>query len=48
VSKYQVVVKEVTSVIWRDVHKAAEELTGWFLHYDVRSTPWVQSEFRSS
>jgi hypothetical protein len=28
VSKYKVVVKEVTSVVWRDVHAAAEELTG--------------------
>ncbi|HXW08309.1 MAG TPA: hypothetical protein VD833_23965 [Vicinamibacterales bacterium] len=25
--EYKVVAKEVTSVVWRDVHKAAQELT---------------------
>jgi hypothetical protein len=25
-SQYKVIAKEVTSVVWRDVHKAAEEL----------------------
>jgi len=25
--EYKVIAKEVTSVIWRDVHKAAQELT---------------------
>ena len=27
-SEYKVVVREVTSVIWRDVEKAAKEMTG--------------------
>jgi hypothetical protein len=27
-SEYKVIVKEVTSVVWRDVLKAAEELAG--------------------
>jgi hypothetical protein len=26
-SEYKVIAKEVTSVVWRDVHKAAQELT---------------------
>lgn len=26
-SEYKVIAKEITSVVWRDVHKAAEELT---------------------
>lgn len=26
-SEYKVVAREVTSVVWRDVHKAAQELT---------------------
>jgi len=27
-SEYKVITKEVTSVVWRDLHKAAQELTG--------------------
>ena len=26
-SEYKVIAREVTSVVWRDVHKAAQELT---------------------
>jgi len=26
-SEYKVIAKEVTSIVWRDVHKAAQELT---------------------
>jgi hypothetical protein len=27
-AEYKVLAKEVTSVVWRDVHKAAQELAG--------------------
>jgi hypothetical protein len=45
-SAYKVIVKEVTSVVWRDVNKAAEELaaevntelsSGWELQGGVAS-----------
>jgi hypothetical protein len=26
-SEYKVIAKEVTTIVWRDVHKAAQELT---------------------